>query len=213
MPSYASATVEDFLAALSSGEATPGGGGAAALAGSQAAALVAMVANLTLGRSQYASVQDEMGELLDRGEALRDELLVLVDRDAAAYGAVAACFSMPRTTASEREARRAALQAAMKGAAEVPLRTAALCLELLGLAGAVGSRGNRSATGDAATGAYLALAGLNSALLNVEINLTFIKDEELVADYSSRVSALRMEAADAYTAAMAALSSALGVAL
>jgi formiminotetrahydrofolate cyclodeaminase len=204
-------TLQEFLDALASGESTPGGGGAAALTGGQAAALLSMVLNFTVGRKKYAAVEAEMQGYLTRCEALRAELLALVDRDAEAFGAVTACYGMPKTTAEEKAARTAAMQAAMKGAAEVPLVVANKCLDLLRLAEPVGAKGNPNVVSDAATSAYLALAGLNSGLLNVEINLKYIKDSGFVEEWAGRVADLRAAAADAYTTATAACSATLGV--
>jgi len=204
-------TLQEFLDALAAGQSTPGGGGAAALTGSQAAALLSMVLNFTVGRRKYAAVEDEMRGYLARCEELRAELLALVDQDAAAFGAVSACYTMPKKTDAEKSARTAALQTAMKGAAEVPFIVAGKCLELLQLAAPVGAQGNRNVVSDAATSAYLARAGLDSGLLNVEINLKYIKDSAFVAEWTDKVANLRAAAADAYTAATAACSATLGV--
>ncbi|HRJ41593.1 MAG: cyclodeaminase/cyclohydrolase family protein [Caldilineaceae bacterium] len=204
-------TLQEFLDALASGESTPGGGGAAALTGSQAAALLSMVLNFTVGRKKYADIEAEMQGYLARSEELRAGLLALVDRDAAAFGAVSACYSMPKETDAEKAARTAAMQAAMKGAAEVPFVVAKHCLELLQLAIPIGEKGNSNVVSDAATSAYLALAALNAGLLNVEINLKYIKDGDFVAEWTGKVADLRAAAADAYTAAIAACSATLGV--
>jgi formiminotetrahydrofolate cyclodeaminase len=45
-------SIENFSNELSSSSATPGGGSVAALMGSMAAALVSMVANLTIGKKK-----------------------------------------------------------------------------------------------------------------------------------------------------------------
>ncbi|MBI3960479.1 MAG: cyclodeaminase/cyclohydrolase family protein [Chloroflexi bacterium] len=204
-------TLQEFLDALAAGESTPGGGGAAALTGSQAAALLSMVLNFTVGRKKYADVEDEMRVVLACTEDLRTQLLSLVDRDAEAFGAVAACYTMPKTTDEEKTARTAAMQKAMKGAAEVPFVVAKKCLEVLQLAEPVGAKGNSTVVSDAATSAYLALAALNSGLLNVEINLKYIKDDSFNEEWAAKVAELRAAAADAYTTATAACSATLGV--
>jgi len=130
-------TVAGFLEALAAKQSTPGGGGAAALTGAQAAALVSMVVNFTLGNKKYAAVEGQMTEALAESETLRQEFLDLADRDVAAFGAVAACYGMPRDTDAEKEARTAALQSALQNAARVPLATAEKCLAVLALAGPV----------------------------------------------------------------------------
>jgi len=204
-------TLQGFLDALASGESTPGGGGAAALTGSQAAALLSMVLNFTVGRKKYADVDAEMRAILARTEDLRAELLALVDRDAEAFGVVVATYSMPKVTDEEKAARTAAMQVGMKGATAVPFAVAEKCLELLRLAEPVGAKGNATVVSDAATSLYLAQAGLNSGLINVEINLKYIKDDSFNVEWAAKVADLRAAAADAYTTAAAACSATLGV--
>ncbi|RLT37855.1 MAG: methenyltetrahydrofolate cyclohydrolase [Chloroflexi bacterium] len=204
-------TLQGFLDALASGESTPGGGGAAALTGSQAAALLSMVLNFTVGRKKYAAVEEEMQAILARTEELRAELLGLIDRDAEAFGVVVATYSMPKETGEEKAARTAALQAGMKGAAAVPFAVAEKSLELMRLAEPVGAKGNPTVVSDAATSLYLALGAFNSGLINVEINLKYIKDDEFNAEWAAKVADLRAAAADAYTTAAAACSATLGV--
>ncbi len=204
-------TVQEFLDALAAEQSTPGGGGAAALTGSQGAALVSMVIRFTLGRKKYADVQEEMAGYLEQSEALRRELLELVDRDAAAFDAVAACYSMPKETEEQKAARQAAMQQALKGAAEVPFITAQKCLEVIRLAEPVGAKGNANVVSDAAVAAHLAYAGLRSALINVHINLKFIKDQDFVAEWGEKAARLREDADAAYAQALAACQQTLGV--
>ena len=160
--------IGSFLDKLAAGESTPGGGAAAALTGSQAAALLSMVLNFTVGRKKYAAIEEEMRGYLLRTEAIRAELLELADEDAAAFGAVAACYALPRSTDEEKAARNVAMQTALKGAAEVPLTIAALCVDILELTPLIAERGNANVVSDAATAAHLAYAALHSALVNVK---------------------------------------------
>jgi formiminotetrahydrofolate cyclodeaminase len=173
-------TVASFLDALAAKQSTPGGGGAAALTGAQAAALVSMVINFTLGNKKYAAVETFMQQALIESEALRAELLDQADRDVAAFAAVAECYAMPKVTDAEKEARTTALQSALQGAARVPLATAEKCVAVLALAGKVGAEGNVNVVSDAAVAIYLAEAALRSAVVNVNINLKFIKDAAFV---------------------------------
>jgi methenyltetrahydrofolate cyclohydrolase len=190
-------SLRTFLDALAARQSTPGGGGAAALTGSQAAALVSMVVNFTIGAKKYADVEDEMKGLLARSEALRNELLELADRDVEAFNAVSACYGMPKNTDDEKAARTAALQSALKTAAEVPFKTAERCLEIAEIVEPVGAKGNRNVVSDAATALYLTVAAFKSALVNVNINLKFIRDEDFVQEWSGKRDELlsRLEAA------------------
>jgi formiminotetrahydrofolate cyclodeaminase len=203
----------EFLDLLAAGQSTPGGGGAAALTGSQAAALVSMVINFTVGRKKYAAVEEEMYGYLVQSEQLRQDLLAEVDADAAAFDAVAATYSMPKETDEEKAARTAALQAALKHAAAVPFGVAEQALAIMQLAEPVGAKGNTNVVSDAASALYLAYAALKCALVNVNINLKFIKDEAFVTEWTAKTEEMLARANAAYAAARAAIEQTLGVPL
>lgn len=209
----AQASVEGFLVALAAGESTPGGGAAAALTGSQAAALLSMVLNFTVGRKRYAEFEEELRRCLKRTERLRVELLSLADKDAEAFGAVAACYAMPRSTDAEKSARTTAMQAALKGATEVPLEMADLCLEILKLTPPVAEKGNANVVSDAATAAFLAYAAMHSALVNVKVNLKFLKDASYVAQGKAKVESMESEAESCFVAARSSCKKTLGIAI
>ena len=202
-----------FLDDLAGGESTPGGGAAAALTGCQAAALLSMVLNFTVGRRKFAAVEEEMRGRLQRTETLRAELLALADKDAEAFGAVAACYAMPRSTDEEKAARTAAMQTALKGAAEVPLAIAALCVDILELTPPIAEKGNANVVSDAATAAHLAFAALHSSLVNVNINLKFLKDSAYVAEGREKVEALTTAVERNYAAARGACTRTLGISI
>jgi formiminotetrahydrofolate cyclodeaminase len=205
--------IRDFLDALAAKQSTPGGGGAAALTGSQAAALVSMVANFTVGAKKYADVQTEMMGYLAQSEALRAELLALADADVAAFNRVSVCYSMPKETDAEKAARSEAIQSALLEAAQVPLTTAERALSVIELAGPVGAKGNSNVVSDAAVAIYLAEAALHAAIVNVNINLKFIKDADFVATTAGRRDELLARATDAVAAGKAACQDVLGIEL
>jgi formiminotetrahydrofolate cyclodeaminase len=206
-------TTSEFLDALAAGQSTPGGGGAAALTAAQAAALVSMVIQFTIGKKKYADVEVEMQGYLVQSELLRFDLLGEVDADAAAFDAVSATYGMPKETDEEKAARTAALQAALKHAAAVPYGVAEQALAIMELARPVGAKGNTNVVSDAASALYLAYAALKCALVNVNINLKFIKDEAFVAEWSQKTTAMLAQADAAYAAAQQAIEQTLGVAL
>ena len=76
-------SVDSFLNKLSSSSATPGGGSAAALMGAMGAALVSMVANLTVGKKKYESVESEVLNVLEESELLRASLQDAIKKDVA----------------------------------------------------------------------------------------------------------------------------------
>jgi len=178
---YLEGTLEAYLDALASGQPTPGGGSAAALVGALGAALNSMVANFTVGREKYAAVEEEVRVLLTEGERLRAELQRLTQADTEAYGQVSAAYKLPRETDEQKAARAAAIEEALKTAAGVPLAATRACHAVLRIASALVGKGNPNLITDVGVAAKFALAALECAVLNVEINLVSIKDQAFVS--------------------------------
>ncbi|MEJ5309042.1 MAG: glutamate formimidoyltransferase [Anaerolineae bacterium] len=165
-----------FLDAVAANTPAPGGGAVAALAGALAAALVAMVGRLTVGKRRYADVQEVAASAVVQAEKLRAKLTTAMDEDSAAFNAVMAAYKLPKATAEEQHIRDAAIQEATAHAIEVPLATARAALEALELALLVAGKGNVNAASDAATAAWMAMASIQSAMLNVRVNAAGIQD-------------------------------------
>jgi glutamate formiminotransferase/formiminotetrahydrofolate cyclodeaminase len=160
----------DFLDAIASGNATPGGGSAAAYSGAAAASLVAMVARLTIGKKKYADVDAEMQMILTKVETLRNELTLAIQLDASAFDSVMAAYRLAKDTPEQQEVRQKAIEQATLLATQSPMGVATKCLRVLCLAEKVIRRGNISALSDGATGATLAKAALFGAGYNIRIN-------------------------------------------
>jgi glutamate formiminotransferase / formiminotetrahydrofolate cyclodeaminase len=190
-----SQTVEGFLASVVSDAPTPGGGAVAALAGATGAALIEMVARLTLGRKGYEEVQERMGALLAEAEAARAALLELADRDASAFDGVMAAFKMAKETDAQKAARSAAIQQGYLSAATVPLEVAKRAAALMELAREATATGNASAASDGASAAQCLSAAVWAATYNVEINAAALKDAAKASDLRDEVAALRAQTA------------------
>lgn len=184
---FSDKTIQEFLDELASDAPAPGGGSAAALSGALAAALVAMVCRLTIGKKNYESAGAELEVLLARVQDRARVLLELMEADAAAYARVISTYKLPKEDEQQKAARAAATQAALKQAAEVPFQIAGACADVLDMALPVAAKGNKNAASDAGAAALLAEAGLRAAVLNVEINLALIKDEAYVQDLRARL--------------------------
>ena len=179
--------IQTFLDELAGPTPAPGGGSAAAAAGAMGAALVSMVANLTVGREKFADVEAQMKEVLVRSEALRAELTQLITDDAEAFNTIMAAFRLPKDTDKEKAARQEAIQAGTQQATLTPLATARACAEVIELAKLVAEKGNPNAVSDAGAGAACAQAGLKAAALNVLINLPSIKDQAFVSTHQAEL--------------------------
>jgi len=178
----AAKTVAAFVDEVSRDTPAPGGGSIAALAGSIGAALAAMVANLTVGKAQFASRYDELDALAVEAQQIKDQLMAAVDEDTQAFNGVMDALRMAKDTPSQKAARTAALQAGYQHATEVPMQTARHCRRALELCLRAARCGNEAMITDAGVGALVSLAGVKGAAYNARINLKSIKD----ADYVKR---------------------------
>ncbi len=185
-----------FLDKLASRSPEPGGGAASALVGAVGAALVSMVANLTLGKEKYADVQDRIEELLKNSETLRSELQDLLQKDTEVYAEVSAAYKLPRETEEQKKERAAKIQEALKSATEVPFQIAEKCLEVARLSRIAAEIGNVGAVSDAGVAVLLAEAAAQSAALNVRINVVSMEDREYAEDRWSRVQNILKEASE-----------------
>jgi len=190
-----SMTIERFVDEVSSSSPAPGGGSVAALAGSLGAALAAMVANLTVGKAGYESAWKSSSALAERAQALKASLLRAVDDDTKAFDDVLSAMRLPKGTDAEKSARSAAIAAAYEKATSVPLATARLCLEAIELAEEAARTGNKNSASDAGVGALLAKAGLESAILNVRINLPSVREGAFKAATLAEIAKLQTRSA------------------
>jgi len=125
--------LQTFLDQLASSASTPGGGSAAAIMGAMGAALVSMVANLTVGKKKYEEVEEEMQGFLEQSEALRERLTGMIQADVDVFDQVMAAYGMARETEEEKARRSQTIQAALKEATDVPLACAQLCADVIEL--------------------------------------------------------------------------------
>ncbi len=172
-PQYQAADI--FLENLAAGTPAPGGGSAAAYAGAMAAALVAMVARLTIGKKKYAEVEAQMHSILEQAETLRAALVKAVQLDSEAFEAYMTALKLLKDTGELVTWRTQAFQQATLNASQVPLETARKAVKVMELALQVVANGNTNAITDGGSGFALARAALTSAGWNVKVNCLSLK--------------------------------------
>jgi formiminotetrahydrofolate cyclodeaminase len=191
-----------FLDELASKQPTPGGGSAAAVMGGQAAALVSMVCNLTIGKPKYAEVETELQALLAEAEVLRETLTGMIKADVDVFNQLMACYGLPKTSEEEKAHRSALIQLALRDATEVPLQCAKACAKAITLSRIAAEKGNLGVISDAGVAVMAAYAGLKSAALNVYINAGSLKDrafaESKLAELQSIVQGADAESEQVY---------------
>jgi formiminotetrahydrofolate cyclodeaminase len=191
-----SQTISSFLDALASNAATPGGGSVAGISGAMAAGLVSMVCALTIGKKQFADVEEEVRTIHDRAESLRRELQALAQEDIEVFSRLSATYKLPRVTDADAATRRAAIQRVTRQAADVPLRTARAAAAILPLCSALATRCGRIIVSDVGVAALLARATVQSAVLNVETNLSALEDKQYIIAVRDELAQLTVGLAD-----------------
>ena len=187
-------TIPAFCELLGSDAPAPGGGSSAALSGALGVALTTMVAALTTGKEKYAEHESLMQEIIKEGTALRLQLVDVIDRDTEAFNGVSAVFSMPRDTDEEKEARKAAMQAALKACTLTPFEMMDCALQSLELTEKALGRSNTNAASDLGVAALSLKAAVQGAWLNILINIGGIRDEAFVAEYRQKGEAVLAKA-------------------
>lgn len=189
-------TLKGFARETASESAAPGGGSVSAYMGALAAALGAMVANLSAHKRGWDDRWKEFSDQAVKGQDIMERLLKLVDEDTAAFAKIMNVFSMPKGTEEEKAARAEAMENATLYATQVPLRTMQTALEAMPLALEMARKGNPASASDAGVGAIAALAAVKGAQLNVRINAAGLKDRAMADSLTAEAEKIAKEAAE-----------------
>ncbi len=179
-------TVKSYMDLLNSDAPAPGGGSASALCGAQGAALVSMVAGLTIGKKKYPLDQDLCIEVAQKTSALKDALTLQIDKDTEAFNLVSDAFKLPKETEEDKAKRSKAIADATLVATRVPFETMRLCLETLHYTKALIGHSNTNAASDLGVSALNLIACMKGAWLNVLINLGGLADEAQAKDFRAK---------------------------
>ncbi|MDD4160229.1 MAG: cyclodeaminase/cyclohydrolase family protein [Synergistaceae bacterium] len=179
--------IRAFLDELASDSPAPGGGSVAALCASLSAALVSMVANLTIGKEKYKENWSVMEEVAEKSESLRFKFVDLMNEDTESFNTFMAALKMPKATEEEKCLRKKAMGEASKLATEIPLLTLEACVEVAELAYSAAKNGNANTISDAGSAALIAEAAGRAAAYNVKINLPGVTDATFAGDFRMRM--------------------------
>jgi formiminotetrahydrofolate cyclodeaminase len=174
--------VKEFIDELSSNSPAPGGGSAAALSAALASALGSMVFNLTINKKAYNEYEEDIKnnilKSLENTDTNKNEFLNLMDKDAEEFLELMSAFKLPKNSEEEKNLREIKIQEGYQKALEIPYKVANKAFELYKYIEIAAKYGNKNAISDAGVAALLVQTAVESAVLNVKINLSSIKDEE-----------------------------------
>ncbi|MDD3251495.1 MAG: cyclodeaminase/cyclohydrolase family protein [Lachnospiraceae bacterium] len=183
-------TIGQWVDALASKAAVPGGGGASALGGALAAALGQMVANLTVGKKRYIDVEEEMQQSLFALNILQMELLALVDKDAQVFAPLAAAYGMPTETDEQKAEKARVMEENLLAASLVPMQMLEKTSAVLDILALLEAKGSRMAVSDVGVAVQFARAALTGAVMNIYINTKSMSNQEKAAELNAKAGKL-----------------------
>lgn len=187
-------TCTGFAEETASESPAPGGGSISAYMGALSASLATMVANLSSHKPGWDDQWEFFSDWAVKGQALKDELLHLVDEDTNAFNMIMNAFGLPKKTDEEKAARTAAIQEATKYATQVPFRTMQKAYDCFEVCRAMVEKGNPNSVTDAGVGALCARSAVIGAGMNVKINAASLTDEAFKADILAKAAAIEAKA-------------------
>ncbi len=191
-------TVEEFLKEVASKSHVPGGGAVGAVAAALGAGLTEMVANLTIGKKKYQEWEAEMERVVEKMEALREDLMSLAVKDMEAFDKFMEALKLPKDTEEQKKIRSEKMQEALKHAIDVPYELARKVRDVIKETEVVTEFGNKNAVSDALSAAELLRAAFEMAKANVKINMKSLKDEKLKEYYAQEMDELEKQVYGAY---------------
>jgi glutamate formiminotransferase/formiminotetrahydrofolate cyclodeaminase len=189
-------TLEDFADETASESPAPGGGSIAAAMGALGISLATMVANLSSHKPGWDDRWEEFSLWAEKGQTLKDELLMLVDEDTRAFNLIMDAFGLSKGNDAEKTARTAAIQDATRYAIEVPFKVMQRSFECMEIIKAMAETGNPNSVTDAGVGALAARSAVMGAFLNVKINASGLHDKTFVDQILAEGSGLQQKAMD-----------------
>lgn len=173
-------TLTDFADTTASESPAPGGGSVSAYVGALGAALGTMVANLSAGKKGWEKQIGYFSDFADKGQAIKDKLLYLVDEDTRAFNAIITAVRMPKATDEEKQLRKNAMHEATRYAIQIPLEVMKTAFDAFELVDAMVKKGNVNSISDAGVGGLCLKTAIYGAYLNVKINCAGFDDENYV---------------------------------
>jgi glutamate formiminotransferase/formiminotetrahydrofolate cyclodeaminase len=192
-------TLKAFADETASESPAPGGGSIAAYVGSLGISLATMVANLSAHKPGWDDRWEEFSKWAAEGQAIKDELLKLVDADTAAFNKIMDAFGLPKSTEAEKALRKQAIQAATKFAIEIPFKVMQASFRCFAIIRAMAETGNPNSVSDAGVGALCARAAVLGAFMNVRINAAGYDDAAYVNDILAKGNEIQTNSLQAET--------------
>lgn len=176
--------VEDFLYELSSEAPSPGGGSTAALVLGLSASLNSMVYSLTIGKNAYEGLKDEEKEKMLTLQKEAKTLILLaqefMEKDREDFLGLMDTYKLPKSSDEEIKFRKDKIREFTIKAMDTPMKLAEECIRFYDNIEFAVRYGNKNLVSDAGVAASLLHSAIESAIINVKVNLNFLREEEFL---------------------------------
>lgn len=191
-------SVENFIALLASKLPAPGGGGSAALSAAQGFALASMVCNLTIGKKKFAEFEDRLCAIRKGSGEKANRMLRLVDLDEEYFLPLSKAYGLPAETEEEKESKRKVMDEALAIACLVPIETMKTSYEALLMLKELMKISSKLVLSDVGVAAESFRAAIESAKLNVLINLRLLSESPIKDDLAKQLKMIGNEYPSVY---------------
>jgi len=168
--------IDEYVKELGSKAPVPGGGGASAVAGALSAALAGMVCNLTVGKKSYISVEDDIKKILEDMNKHMESFIKLSDKDAEVFYPLSQAYGFKPQNDEEKKMHEENMEKLLFNAAMVPLDIMKEAYSMLGAIDFLAKKGSKLAVSDAGVAVSMLRSAVCGAMMNVVINVKYIKD-------------------------------------
>ena len=193
-------TAKELANETASESMAPGGGSVAAYCGALGVSLATMVANLSANKPGWEDKVEVFSDWAVKGQAMKRDLLFLVDEDTRSFNGIIDAIRMPKDTAEDKAARLEAIEKASQYAAEIPYQVMQKAYEAKDLLQAMLDMGNKPSITDAGVGALCCLTAIEGAYMNVRVNTKDLNDKEFAQQLNKACSALYKQAKEVFGA-------------
>lgn len=174
-------SIDRFLSELSSDAPSPGGGSTAALVAALASSLNSMVYSLTVNKKSFEKLssveKDSMIHFQEKAINFTKLSQSFMEKDRIDFTALMDSYKLPKGTEEEKSIRSKIIKEKTYTAMESPLDLARQCLGFYENIVFAVEFGNKNLISDAGVAAILLHAAIESAILNVKINLNSLRKE------------------------------------
>lgn len=185
--SLQSTSVENFIALLASKLPAPGGGGAAALFAAQGFALASMVCNLTIGKKKFAEYEERLCTIRQQSSEKANRMLRLIDLDEEYFLPLSKAYGLPSSTEEEKAGKKKIMDEALAIACLVPVETLRTSYEALIMLHELMGISSKLVLSDVGVAAESFRSAIESAKLNVLINLKMLSDSPIKEEISAQL--------------------------